>query len=108
MCHPSGASRQIPDGSGGSEPTTGPGLRGGLRADGLRAARPSRRHRAADGCDDSCPEGHITATETTDYPYLRIFVDRLPVIGPDGHVTMPPDGPRPVSEKIIGGRIGCG
>src|SRR5215475_3763711 len=78
MYHPSGAFRRDRVGPEGTGSHRRPGLRYGLKADGLRAARPSRRLRTADGCDDSSPKGHICATETADYPHLRIFINHTP------------------------------
>src|ERR1700756_1837761 len=79
MYHPSGASGRDPVGPQGTGSTAGPALRYGLKADGLRAARASRRLRTADGCDDSSPKGHTGATETADYPHLVTFITALAI-----------------------------
>src|SRR5215470_12841848 len=94
MYHPSGA-------SGGTRLAqrnwvdARPGPLYGLKADGLRAARPSRRLRTADGCDDSSLKGHTSATETADYPHLRTFTNR--------HL---PSGQKVTSRAGNGGRTG--
>src|SRR5215510_13029128 len=95
MYHPSGAFRRDPVGPEGTGSHRRPGLRYGLKADGLRAARPSRRLRTADGCDDSSLKGHASATETADYPHLRTFTNR--------HL---PSGQKVTSRAGNGGRTG--
>src|SRR5215470_8369140 len=131
MYHPSGAFRRDPVGPEGTGSHGRPGLLYGLKADGLRAARPSRRLRTADGCDDSSPKGHTSATETTDYPHLGTFMNRLSPSGQkvtsragnDGpHVPLlprptgysqhqpatPHSNPRPIGRRVVASRKGMG